>query len=389
LVTAVSITSRICAALLFSVAASTFAQQAERPILAPSAPPPPLPIDLPTSISYRMPDPAEGLIRVDVAVTDKFGKTVTGLSEKDFTLIDNNLPLKIVTFQAYDGAIAEPADSLEIVIVLDELNMLANERSGKVELSSASREVETFLRANGGVLGHPAIVYRLTNQGLFATAHASLDGNELAEQIEHSGDQHLIWNLPRISKDIGHIAIGGDASARIARSVIALGSIAIEERRKAGRKLLFWIGNGWQIEKRKAAGVSDFSIELLTRMREARINIWGASEWSLYDSAGNAVPVTDYAYREFLDRPKPDSTDLDYLSLPVIAARSGGGMLDTPRHLAALIREHVKQENSYYSFTFDPPRTSIIDEYHHLRLEIDKPGLTSHVFEDYYDEPVF
>ncbi len=104
-----------------------------------------------------MPYPTQGLIRVDVAVTDKSGKPVTGLLEKDFTLLDNNEQQKIVTFQAFNGGI-QPATSFEVVLVIDELNMLANVRSemiallrsrGKLEISAADREVETLLRSRG------------------------------------------------------------------------------------------------------------------------------------------------------------------------------------------------------------------------------------------------
>jgi VWFA-related protein len=335
-----------------------------------------------------MPDPTQGLIRVDVTVTDKAGKPVVGLSQKDFTLLDNNEQQKIVTFQAFNGGI-QPAGSLEVVLVIDELNMLANIRVGKIELSAADREAETFLRSNRGVLQHPTIIYRLTDHGLFATPHASMDGNELADEIEQGGRERRIWSPSVIAKDVVNIAVGGDVSRRISQSLIALGSIAIEERRKPGRKLMFWIGNGWQIEGRRGTGLSDFSIELLTRMREARINLWGSSEWPLYDASGNAVPVTDYVHKEFRKGPKPDSTDLEYLSLPVIAARSGGGMLDTRDNLAARIGQCVKEESRYYSITFDPPRTNVIDEYHHLQMEIGKADTTAHSFKDYYDEPVF
>jgi VWFA-related protein len=331
-----------------------------------------------------MPDPTQGLIRVDVAVTDKSGKRVTGLSEKDFTLLDNNEQQKIVTFQAFNGGI-QPASSLEVVLVIDELNMLMNVRSGKIELSAADREAETFLRSHGGILERPTIIYRLTKRGLFATPHASVDGNELADEIEQEGRERRVWSPSEIVRDVGKSAKGED----VLHSLVALGSIAIEERRRPGRKLIFWIGNGWQIEGRKGTWLSDFSVELLTRMREARINLWGSSEWPLYNTSGNAMPVNYHFYKEYLKGPKSDPTDLENLSLPVIAARSGGGMLDTRDKLAALIGERVKEESRYYSITFDPPRTSVIDEYHHLQMEIGKADTTTQSFADYYDEPVF
>ncbi len=391
LVTAISSTSRVCAASLFLLATTALAQQSQAPDLAPITPPPPPGLELSQDLDRdKMPDPTLGLIRVDIAVTSKAGKPVTGLSEKDFTLLDNNQQQKIVTFQAFNGGI-QPASSLEVVLVIDELNMVPNADLGNDnrEFSDAVREVDKFLHSHGGILQHPTILYRLTEHGLFASPHASIDGNELADEIEKGARFRRIWPSPVIAKDVVNLAVGGGVSARISKSLIALGSIAIEERRKPGRKLMFWIGNGWQIENRKANGISDFSIELLTRMREARINLWGSSEWPLYDSSGKPAPVTDYAMKEFLKGPKPDSIDFAYLSLPVIAARSGGSMLDTSRNLAALIDEQVREESRYYSITFDPPRTNQIDEYHHLQIEIDKADITPHSCEDYYDEPVF
>jgi VWFA-related protein len=389
-------TSNLCAALLFSMGATALAQQTQPPFLAPiAAPPPPILAAPALPDTDRMPDPTQGLIRVDVAVTDKSGKPVTGLSEKDFVLLDNNEQQKIITLQAFKGGI-QPATSLEVVLVIDELNMLPNADIGNenLEFSEAVREAETFLRADGGVLEKPTIIYRLTRNGLFATPHPSREGNELADEIERPDTQRRIWSPSEVARDLENMEKGGAVSWRISHSLVALGSIAIEERRRPGRKLMFWIGSGWPIEDRRALGLSDFSIELLTRMREARINLWSVSEWPFNDALGNPVAVTDY--KEFLKGPKPDSFDFNYLSLPVIAARSGGGVLNTPHgtldgshHLATLIGERVKEESTYYSLTFDPPRTDVVDEYHHLTMEIDKPDLTAHVFADYYDQPAF
>lgn len=357
------------------------------------------------SLDDRMPDPTQGLIRVDLTVTDTGGTPVLGLAENDFRLFDNDRRQKVVTFQAHDGDDAQPANSHEVIFVLDELNMVPNNAKiigakrpdkideaaaqEKLDYEAAVREVKAFLRANGGRLREPTMVYRLTADGLFATYRDSMNGNELADEVENPAMQRRIWSPSEVEKDIQDMTKGGPVSWRITHSLVALGSIAIEERRKSGRKLLFWLGNGWQIEKRRAAGLTDFSIELLTRIREARINLWGASEWPLYDASGNAVAVANNVYDEFLHGPKTTSDDLSYLALPVLAARCGGGMLDVARNLAARISERAKEEGNYYSLTFDPPQTNAIDEYHHLKLEIGKPDLTAHIFNDYYDEPVF
>lgn len=393
-------------ALLLSVATALTAQQlpalqAGLPSVQP-VPPPPVQLSVPDEIAGSMPDPAQGLIRIDVTVTDKAGKPVSGLTEKDFTLLDNDQQEKIVTL---DGA--HPATPVDIVIMIDELNMPVSEQVRKKVLSQTEMEVETFLRANGGVLRHPVMIYRLTQDGLFASQRASLDGNQLAEEVENPKNEYQIWKSSMVSKDIvehigkevmddsGHLPKEKTVAVewRITRSLVALGSIALEERRKTGRKLMFWMGNGWQIEKRKAGGLSDFSIELLTRIREARITLWGASEWPLYDDAGNTLPVDDHANKEYMEGPQSklalDPTDLNYLSLPLIAARTGGGMIAIPRNLAGAIGERVREANQFYSLTFDPPRTNAVDEYHNLRVAIGRQDLSAHSCLDYFDQPVF
>jgi VWFA-related protein len=381
LIVGISSTSRVCAALVFSIATTALAQQTQSPPFPPvtALRSPGLVMSEGVARDRNMPDPSQGLIRVDVSVTDKSGKPVVGLSERDFTLFDNNQPQKIATFQAFNGGI-QPASSLEVVLVINELNLPETVRSGKMKLSAADREAETFLRSHGGVLQHPTRIYRLTDRGLFATPHTSVDGNLLADELEQGGPERRIWSPSEIARDIGKIAKGED----VLHSLVALGSIAIEERRRPGRKLMFWIGNGWAIEASRGTWFSDFSIELLTRMREARISLWGSSEWPLYDISGNPMPVNYHVDNEYLNEPRRDS-----LSLSVIAARSGGGILDAHGNLSALIGECVEEESRYYSITFDPPRTNLVDEYHHLRMEVGNADTTAHSFNDYYDEPVF
>ena len=397
LVTAVSNILRASIALLFCIATAASGQEKKPALIQPNASPFPMTVESTEGIaSDQMPDPAQGLLSVDVSVTDGAGKPVAGLSERDFALLDNDQQQKIVSFQAFDGTIAQPASSLEIVLVLDELDMGSDSEHTETTLSNTHREVENFLRANGGVLEKPTIIYRITRDGLFRTPDASMDGNALALEIEQPALQRQIWSPSAIRRDLDTTVkfVGLRPSHQIeaawrdiTQSLIALGSIAIEERRSPGRKLMFWLGNGWQIiENPKATGFSDLSIELARRMREARIDLWSASE--MHDASGNAVPITDIN-PQWVEGPKTDSTDLRYLSLPVIATRSGGGMLKTGDNLAARISERVREESSYYFLTFDPPRTDAVDQSHHLKIEIDKPDLRARVFEDYYDEPVF
>ena len=109
--------------------------------------------------------PPEGLIHLDVAATDREGKPFSGLAAKDFRLLDNGVPQKIVSFAASNQATDENERLTEVVLVLDEVNL------SPVQLELVKDESIKFLRQNGGHLAQPASVYWFTTSGLYASAH--------------------------------------------------------------------------------------------------------------------------------------------------------------------------------------------------------------------------
>ena len=125
--------------------------------------------------------PPEGIIHLDVAATDREGKPFSGLAAKDFTLMDNGVPQKIVSFAASNQPTDENERLTEVVLVLDEVNL------SPAQLELVKNESIKFLRQNGGHLGEPTSVYWFTTSGLYATATPTTDGNALAEDVAHHG----------------------------------------------------------------------------------------------------------------------------------------------------------------------------------------------------------
>src|SRR5580704_2302723 len=121
---------RVCAMLLFSLPALGFAQQ--NPPLAEGA-------AQPVAVSSLATGTAEGLIRLDVVVTDKSGKSVPGLKSSDFTLLDNGEPEKVLSFQAFDGITAKPDPPVEVILVIDTFTLAQH------QIALAKNEVEKFL----------------------------------------------------------------------------------------------------------------------------------------------------------------------------------------------------------------------------------------------------
>ena len=60
------------------------------------------------------------------------------------------------------------------------------------------------------------------------------------------------------------------------------------------------------------------------------------------------------------------------LSLQVLAAQSGGLVLNGSNDLTALLEQSVADGQAYYELSFDPPRADHPDEYHHIEVQVEQ-----------------
>jgi hypothetical protein len=57
--------------------------------------------------------------------------------------------------------------------------------------------------------------------------------------------------------------------------------------------------------------------------------------------------------------------------------------------LAGLIEKCAQDASAFYTLTFDPPRTDLMDEYHALEVQVGKPELAARTLTGYYDQPSY
>ena len=118
-------------------------------------------------------DRPEGLLHLDVAVTEPTGRYVAALHARDFTGLDNGQPRKVVSFQAYGGATeARPDPPVSITLVLD---MLGESFEDTVDERTA---VLAYLRQNGGHLAQPTSILMLTQKGLWISNLSSVSASQ-------------------------------------------------------------------------------------------------------------------------------------------------------------------------------------------------------------------
>ncbi len=97
-----------------------------------------------------------------------------GLRAENFTLLDNGVPQKLVSFHAVEG-LSGPEDPLnplaQVVLVLDAINL------DDLQIAAAEHAIQKFLRQGDRRLAHPVSIYRLGPKGLSVSVRSSLDGD--------------------------------------------------------------------------------------------------------------------------------------------------------------------------------------------------------------------
>ena len=353
-----------------------------------------------TPVSAPTYDAEEGLIKLDVVVTDKLGKPISGIARKDFKLLENDQPARILTFHAYDGTSTGPEPPVKIILLVDTLDLPQR------MVSYERREVKRFLQQNGGRLALPVSLVELSNAGVLTVGQPSADGNALAAEFAH--DKNLEW-IRHVPGDMRGESLGGLFSEHPALSALkALGDIAAMERQRPGRKLLIWVGPGWAVGSGAYANNLaprqdhfDMIEWFSTLLREARITLYS---FSVGETNADGRALT---YLTYLSGVKSvQEATFMHLNRKVIAVETGGRVLEPSEDLMGdpvtgltdfkpiadlvlQINSCVREAGTFYTLSFDPSRADRLDEYHDLKVQVETPGLTARTTTGYYDQPFY
>lgn len=343
---------RLCALLLLLVlpsAAPAFAQQAH-----------------PTA-------PVSDSIHLDVVVTPKSGVPVAGLKQQDFSVLDNKVSQPLASFQAVSGSEAP----VQIVLLVDGVN------TPYLRLAYARGEIDKFLRANGGHLPHPLSLAIFTDSGTQIQNGSSTDGNALSAVLDQSA-----IGLRSIRRSSG---IYG-ADERLQLSLETLRRLTVLEAGRPGRKMILWLSPGWpllsgpgiDLGAKQQQGIFTEIVGLSSAMRKARITLYSIDPIG----AGESVIGNQYFYQSFLKGVgKPGDVQLANLSLQVLAAQSGGLVLNGSNDIAGLLAKCVADTSAFYELSFNPPAAEHANEYHHIEVKVADPGLTARTRQGYYAQP--
>lgn len=323
------------------------------------------------------PDSANRRITLDVVVTDKSGKPIPGLQQQDFTLLDNKLPQKIVSFQAVEGGAATADSPLEVVLVVDAVN------AAFTQVTYAREQIEKFLQREGGALPLPVSMAYFTGSGLTMGEAPSRDGKAIIAAI----DRNKAGLRPSTASQGFYGALEREQA-----SIKALGQFVEYEVARPGRKLAIWIGPGWplltgpnvNLSGKKQQDIFGSIVAFSADLREAGITLYQIDPLGMADAGGTQT----YYYKEFLKGAKsPKQVQLGNLALQVFAVQSGGRVFNSNNDVAAEIATCVADANAFYALTFDGLPGDGPNEYHALEVKLGKPGLTVRTRSGYYAQP--
>lgn len=309
-------------------------------------------------------------ITVNVAVTDKAGEHIRGLTAGDFTVLDNKLPVKLIGFRALDtkGPAAEP---VHIVIVVDMIN------TGFDAVARERVELEAFLKEDGGKLANPTSLAVFAESGLKAEQGSTTDGNVLLAAF---GKQQS--ELRSVGRSAGFYG----AAERLEQSLNELVQLAVYEARQPGRKMLLFISPGWPMlaragneeDMKQRTWVFNTLVRLTNALREGRITLYTLDPFEL----GRTDP---FYYQSYM-KPVAAAKNAEYpdLSLQVLSEHSGGRVLIQGRDITSELNSAVRDANASYELTFAAAPGDHADEFHSLQVQVDKPGALVRTSAGYY-----
>jgi VWFA-related protein len=314
----------------------------------------------------------DGTIRLQVVVTDHKGNVISGLAPSDFTILDNKSAHDVLTVQPIDGTV-QPST---VVIVLDTVN------TPFINVSYQRSQIEKFLRLNNGQLSQPTTFAVLTDQQMRLYNQVTRDGNQLAAAMQATD-----IGLRTITRAQGFY--GADDRQQIASH--GLSELATQLSHQPGHKLVIWMSPGWPLlsgpnvilDSQQDEAIFHSVVAFNTMLRDANITLYSLNSWGATENLARA-----FYYQSFTDGlKKPGDSQIGNLGLQVFAEQSGGLVLNSSG-VVQMLQQSYADASHYYEVTLKAPPAEHPDEYHSLKVIVDRPGLQARTREGYYDQPL-
>ena len=291
-----------------------------------------------------------------------------GLEKNTVTLLDNGSPANVQSLQPF-----RPGNTpAHVIVVIDDVNArlttIAYERD----------QLQKFFRKNDGQLRFPFTIAVMTDTKIDIQPNFSQDGN-----VENQALQKYQVGLHEITRSSQY---GGFDRSEI--GVRSLEQLLQYASGIPGRKLILFVSPGWpllsspniELSGKQQSGIFQTTARLQDAMLRANVTI---DMLNPFGPGESLVRADDYmAYLK--GAKKPGDATLSDLSLQVLAIHSGGMVQQGTSDIARMVERSLDDLDHGFELSFVPAPGDSANGYHSLKLEVNRPGITVRMPDEYY-----
>ena len=319
-------------------------------------------------------------VQVDALAFDERNRFVADLGEADFRVLEDGVPQELARVELRRdggeetrrfGAEASPgvvggssavAPGLTYFLVIDDLHV-APERTGYVR-SIAEKFIRQVLRPNDLA----AVV--ITSGG---RTELTRDQNALVAMTTRIVGRKPPSPWTSAPGELPLLAAVHQGQAATALDVLADVARRAAEIRDT-RKELVLVTEGLQIEVGKRPE------EIAYMANRARLAMY------VIDPRGVGGAIEDFAQSQMSSTAIFGNDAWSRRMLQNMAVRTGGRLLPAGPDLAASFRTLREENSTYYLITYRS-NSNVAGAYHRIEIRVNRPGLTVHSREGYFDDP--
>ena len=329
------------------------------------------------------------LVLLDVVVTDKSGKPVSGLTREDFTVFEDGRPQRIANFETPELHLSENAPENassasrnlsaqeradaarpESIIVLDDRN------TSSEDASFAWQELLKYLRKQPNRLAEPTALMVLSKTRLERVAPPTRDTAALLAKAEK-----IKLELPSLSL---HNGVQGAASGMLA-SLLALDEIALSSADRQSRKNIIWLGSGFPILSETTVDIADRQ-RFLSYVRYTA-NWLQETRSTIYTIDPKGLPVANEGFLQTFGGALAGSTvqaTTGELVFESLAPETGGQIYRNRNDIDVAISDAIESGSNYYTLAYYPENSNFDGNFRKIRVAAGDGRLKATTQQGYY-----
>jgi VWFA-related protein len=313
-------------------------------------------------------------VTLDVTVTGHSGKPVPGLTQSNFTVLDNGKPQQILSFSAVQAPVTDPP--IQVILLIDTVN------NSITNVAYERDQIAAFLRKSAPTLPFPLSLVFFSDSGS-------------ETQDPTTSTEVLLANLKQMETKLHTIQRSSGiygAAERVNLSLRTAEQIAAQEQLVPGRKLLIWISPGWAYLSGPNINLSNHDQQMIfanvvgisTVFERARITLYSIDPLGVADAGS----IRTTYYEEFLKGvPSASKVQQGNLALQVLAVHSGGKVINTGSNIADEISSCFADAAAFYVITVPRAQADAPNTLHSIQVKISDTKLQARTLFGYYTQP--